>query len=418
LERSSLKKILVVAESINVEDSSGSKANVALIKNLKSAGFDLMVYHYTRREIKLETIPCKAIKENRRSLLFYLSRIQRKIQHAFNCDLSRYLEPCFGFSFTFLNDTKSIAAALMSEKNFQPDLVFTLSKGASYRPHHALLQLPMFHDKWIAYIHDPYPFHYYPKPYTWSEPGYQMKIEFFREVAAKCKCAGYPSLLLATWMENHYPHFKGKRIIIPHQSSTKNDYPLTLPSWFDSKKFNLLHAGNLMKQRDPFPLIEGFLRFLDKNPAAEEEARLLLVGNASYHSANLKQYEVRIPQLFVSKGYMFYETVLQLQKAISVNVILESTAELSPFLPGKFPHCVTADKPILHLGPKKSEVHRLLGEEYEFHSEADDIEKISEKIENLYFNWKENNQNLILDKPNLKYYISADYLNEQIWNLL
>ena len=40
-----IKRILVVVESIDVDDSSGSKANVALIKNLAKAGFELQVYH-------------------------------------------------------------------------------------------------------------------------------------------------------------------------------------------------------------------------------------------------------------------------------------------------------------------------------------------------------------------------------------
>jgi len=67
------KKILVVVESIDVEDSSGSKANVALIQNLHQAGFEVLVYHYTRREIQLPGIPCVAIKEKRWSGLFFLS---------------------------------------------------------------------------------------------------------------------------------------------------------------------------------------------------------------------------------------------------------------------------------------------------------------------------------------------------------
>ena len=40
-------KILVVVDSINIEDSSGSKANVALIHNLVVAGYDVLVYKDT-----------------------------------------------------------------------------------------------------------------------------------------------------------------------------------------------------------------------------------------------------------------------------------------------------------------------------------------------------------------------------------
>jgi hypothetical protein len=47
-------KILVIVDSINVNDSSGSKANVALIQNLAACGFEVQVLHYTQKEITLE----------------------------------------------------------------------------------------------------------------------------------------------------------------------------------------------------------------------------------------------------------------------------------------------------------------------------------------------------------------------------
>jgi hypothetical protein len=36
----------------------------------------------------------------------------------------------------------------------------------------------------------------------------------------------------------------------------------SFPSYFDVSKFNVLHAGNLMKQRSPEGLIAGFQLFL------------------------------------------------------------------------------------------------------------------------------------------------------------
>ena len=45
-----MKKILVIVDSIDVNDSSGSKANVALIQNLAACGFDVLVLHYTQKK--------------------------------------------------------------------------------------------------------------------------------------------------------------------------------------------------------------------------------------------------------------------------------------------------------------------------------------------------------------------------------
>ena len=56
-------KILVIVDSIDIEDSSGSKANMALIYNLVAAGFEVLVYHYTLREIQLQGVNCFAIPE-------------------------------------------------------------------------------------------------------------------------------------------------------------------------------------------------------------------------------------------------------------------------------------------------------------------------------------------------------------------
>ena len=411
------KKILIIAESIDVEDSSGSKANVALIRNLKDAGFELLVYHYTRKEIQLPGVKCVAIKERRSNAIFLLSRIQRKLQHGLNINLAKHLEPKYGFSFTFFNDERSITAALKKEKDFKPDIALTLSKGASFRPHYALLDLPIFHNKWMAYIHDPYPFHNYPQPYKWSEPGYEQKINFFQNVSRKCRWAAFPSQLLKEWMEEFYPAFKEKGVVIPHQMRAQNE-SVEVPEYFDPEKFNLLHAGNLMKQRNPFPLVQAFQNFLKKHPDASSKSRLLLVGSASYHIPALKKKEQEVEQLVVSEGYVPYDLVLKMQEKASANIILESAAEISPFLPGKFPHCVAANKPILHLGPEKSEVRRLLGSNYEYYAEADDVEMISAKLEKLYERWKADPESLLLNREDLHSYLSIDYLKKKINNLV
>ncbi|MHA6279857.1 glycosyltransferase family protein [Salinimicrobium sp. CAU 1759] len=418
MKASEQKKILVVAESIDVEDSSGSKANVALILNLKDAGYEILVYHYTRKEIQLPDIRCVAIKEKKFNLLFLLSRAQRKIQHRFHLNLAKHLEPVFGFSFTFFNDTKSIAEAIEAEKDFKPNLVLTLSKGTSFRPHFALLKVPRLHKKWMAYVHDPYPFHIYPEPYTWSEPGYKQRMEFFREVAEKCRWAAFPSLLLKEWMQKHYVAFKEKGVVIPHQLRDPEKRELELPEYFEPEMFNLLHAGNLMKQRPPFYLIEAFQKFLAGNPEARKKSRLLLLGNASCHSKTLKKYEEEILQLYVSKGYVAYTEVQEMQNQASVNIILESRAAESPFLPGKFPHCLAAGKQILLLGPKKSETRRLLGSDYLYWSELNDVECIAGLIEKLYHSWRKDPENFYLYREDLKVYLSKDYLKKELDQIL
>ena len=410
-----VKKILVIVDSIDVNDSSGSKANVALIENLFQMGCQLLVLHYTQKRIDLIGIECVSIEEKKWTFLYVLSRVQRYFTRYTAINLNKFVENSIGFSLIFLSDSRSITRAIRHEsvRKFEPDLVFTLSKGASFRSHHALLKVPDYHSKWFAYVHDPYPFFYYPTPYTWSDPGYRQKIKFFKKVENSARWIGFPSVLLNEWMTRFYPKMKEKGIIIPHQNSNSK---LTdeFPEFFDSSKFNLLHAGALLQQRDPKYLIEGFLLFLEKNKLAKEHARLLLIGYNSFHDDYLNKF-ASFETIYCSK-YLPYQVSQNLQHAVAVNIILEAIAEISPFLPGKFPHCVHADKPILLLAPQKSETRRLLGNNYLYWCEADNVMKIAEIIQKLYSNWLMKPERL--DRKDLVDYCDASNLKRTIDSLV
>ncbi len=413
------KKILVVVESIDVEDSSGSKANVAMIKNLHEAEFEVLVYHYTRKEIQLPGISCISIKENRRSALFFFSRMERYIRTYLKLSLSRPLEKLFGFSFTLFNDRNSIVSALKQINHFKPDLVITLSKGGSFRPHHALLKMPELHNKWMAYIHDPYPMHFYPKPYTWTEAGASQKEHFMKEVALKAKITAFPSQLLMEWMGRHFVPYQTKGVVIPHQmEALEEENDEELPEYFNPLYFNLVHAGNLLWRRDPTGLILGFQIFLKKNPDANKNARLIFLGGENHYSSELSEFEKELPQFKVSPNSLPFKMVQAIQMKSSANIILEASSSISPFLPGKFPHCVSTDKPILLLGPAYSESRRLLGDDYLYWAELNEINKIAIHIENLYFKWKKNPTNLKLNRPDLEAYLSKNYLKRSINRIL
>jgi hypothetical protein len=105
-----------------------------------------------------------------------------------------------------------------------------------------------------------------------------------------------------------------------------------------------------------------------------------------------------------------------LQEQVSVNIILESKSEISPFLPGKFPHCVSANRPILLLSPYYSETKRLLGANYPYWAEADDELKLHEHIVTLYQKWKTKTLNN-LEREDLEQYLGNDYLKNTLLNI-
>ncbi|WP_179346237.1 glycosyltransferase family protein [Winogradskyella ursingii] len=404
--------ILIVSESIDVNDSSATKGRVALIKNLQQCGFNLMVYHYTRKNIEIEGVECIEIREKKWNIYYLLSKIQLIIRRAFNYNIGIHFEKRIGFSFSFFNDVKSIKMALQNETDFEPDWVLTLSKASSFRTHMALLEIPKWHQKWLAYVHDPYPMSQYPEPYNWLSPGHQQQEEFFRQVAKKAAHAIFPSKLLKEWMGKFYPEFNERGLVIPHQISVENTQKEHGPSYFKENFFTILHAGSLMKPRNPSGLVEGFQQFLNNNETAKIESQILLLGNKTYFADYLNKKSKEMPQLYLSSGYVEYNEVQYIQNHTSVNVILEAKSDISPFLPGKFPHCIKANKPILYLGPKHSETLRLLGEGYEFSAEIDQTDEIAQHVEQLYKNWKNRSNERYLNRTDLDYYLGREYLEK------
>ena len=153
---------------------------------------------------------------------------------------------------------------------------------------------------------------------------------------------------------------------------------------------------------------------MNQNPEARQEAKLLLLGNATDHTQMLEEYKKNSSEIYISNGSVSFDAVYLLQKNASVNVILEAKSEISPFLPAKFPHCVAANTSILSLAPYYSETRRLLGNDYPYWSEQDDVNKIAELIEQLYLLWKQNPANLLLNRRDLQDYLSTRYLKEVI----
>ena len=409
-------KILVVVESLDIEGASGAKANLALIKNLKTAGFKIEVIHYTRKEVSLNGILTTAIKEKRRSLFFVLSRIEPYLRKHFKLPLNKIIEKKLGFSFTLFNDRNSIISFLRKYEPDNYDLLLTLSQGGSFRPHHAVLKLPGWHAKWMAYIHDPYPMHHFPAPYTWTEPGSMKKEAFVRDISEKAAFSAFPSKLLLEWMGQFYPQFLKTGVIIPHQIADEEIKNKDFPEWFNPDQFNIVHAGNLLWGRDPKGLIEGFKQFLMKFPKAKTHARLIFIGGKNYYSEMLAQKAQKLTGFCVIEKNIPFDMVRKIQNASSVNVILEAKSSISPFLPGKFPHCIVSEKPILLLGPAKSESRRLLGEDYPYWAEIDSSEKIAALIEILYNHWNIN-VSVKLVRPDLHLYMSHVKLKEVLNNL-
>lgn len=405
-------KILVVIESLDVNDSSGTKGRVALLQSFIKAGYNITVLHYSQVEISINGMECISVKEKKGNLLFLLSRAQRLLYRWFKIDIGPRVDSKFGFSFGFFNDANSLKKAVAKYNPEDFDMIWTLSKGNSYRPHKALLSLPNWHSKWYAYVHDPFPQQLYPRPYNFVPYGFKQKRNFFRDITVSAKRIVFPSQLLQDWMLSYFVDLEGKSLIIPHQLSSQIEVNPKLPDYFSPNKFNVLHGGNLLDLRDPKPVVEAFSLFLQQNASAKENASLIFLGKKSKFTAYLQKKAEDIPQIYTSQDYVPFEEVFVMQQKASVNIILEARSEISPFLPGKFVHCVEANAPIILVGPYYSESKRLLGATYPYNFEFDDIEKITKAFHKMYAQWQENKKFLKLNRPDLEHYLSHEHLKE------
>lgn len=414
-----LKKLLILAEDVDVNLSSGGKANYAFICALLECGFSVKVYHYSHKEVFFEKAESILINENRWSFYFLLSRFQRLWQRYTRIEIAKFLERRFGFSFTFFNDTKSIARTIRKENPEDFNWLITLSKGASYRSHYAILSQNRWHSKWIANIHDPFPFSYYPRPYRWVEPGDRKKRVFFQEMAMKAKYFSFPSALLREWMGQYNIRFHRDGLVFPHQIDQMNLTDNFIPEDILNKiigKFTVLHAGNLLEHRNPYKLIEAWKKFVLHYQLSEKDAHLLLIGPGTFHEPYLTELCKQFNTIFRYSGNMNYDVVKLIENLVSVNLVLEAESEISPFLPAKVPNLVKVDKIILHIGPKKSETLNLLGVDYSFHADPSDANIIFLKLCELYKMWL-NGSELKLNKPNLIEYFKPEHLKNQILSI-
>jgi len=126
-----LNNILVVIESIDVDDSSGTKGRVALMQSLAKIGYAITAVHFTQKDIKIPGIECLAVNERKDNVLYLLSRLHRVLFRWFKIDIGKYIDQKIGFSFGFFNDARSIKKAIATYKPESFDMVWTLSKGNS-----------------------------------------------------------------------------------------------------------------------------------------------------------------------------------------------------------------------------------------------------------------------------------------------
>lgn len=240
------------------------------------------------------------------------------------------------------------------------DYIFAFGGGDFFEPLEALSKVKNLKAEKIGYIHDPFPFHFFPKPY--KEPPTKRSIKHehrLKKAFDNLNKLAFPSKLLSDWMGDCYNIKEEKRIVIPHGLPLSfiddTQYTNAVNLFIDKHQLNdgfYFHAGTLLYHRRIEYLAEAFQKFKKENNS--KNIKLVHIGNIQYNYENTSE-DVIIVNERLDLGF-----INNLSKKSLGLIIIEHISEISPFLPGKFPECISLKKPILHFGPKNSEIVRII----------------------------------------------------------
>ena len=367
-----MNKILVLAESLNKDKSSEGIATVNFLNAIDTEQFDVwcVFYEFPQFEIeKLDWINPKIrlihIKNNRVDA--FLSKYNK---------LKNFFSSLFGISILKEYRVFRFRKKLNTQfADFKFDLIFSRTVATSICSHRALVGSKLNQaNRTLIYFNDPVPFSLMPPPYSNGvsyNPRFDRKeISHVKEIISKASMISSPSKLLNDFFINLHGDVSKATFTFPHlYLGDGASLTMDCSSYFDPEKINITHCGSLLTGRDPSNLIFGIAEFLDHNPEFKGKISVNFFGPLHHGHA----------RFFESTGFDFIHVVnkrithgesLALMYQADLPVLIEASAEESPFMPVKLAEMIGLGRIFLVLSPTKSETRRILGKKYKFQTEA------------------------------------------------
>ncbi|MFH4969092.1 glycosyltransferase family 4 protein [Gaetbulibacter sp. M240] len=208
--------------------------------------------------------------------------------------------------------------------------------------------------KWIADFRDP-----------WTTIGYHKQLRLTKRAEKKHKKLESEVLTGAD------------KIIVTSQV-TKSEFKLitskpveVITNGFDDErvsdfsldsKFSLAHIGSLLSKRNPEILWKVLSELVDENTEFAKDLELKFVGAVSdqvlksIHDNKLSDYVNEV-------GYKSHNEAIKIQKESQILLLIEIDSEATKcIIPGKLFEYMVSNRPILALGPKGSDVERIITE--------------------------------------------------------
>ncbi len=174
--------------------------------------------------------------------------------------------------------------------------------------------------------------------------------------------------------------------VITNGFDDENVSSITLDS-----KFSLTYIGSLFDQRNPTLLWNVLSELIEEFPEFKASFQLVLVGNVSADIKALMDSEKLNSFLKIVCSVTHNESIMYQRKTQVLLLIEANTTEASYIIPGKLFEYINANRPILALGPKQSDIPSILkdtqtGKYFDYENES----ALKTHILELFENYKTN----------------------------
>ena len=403
-----MKNILVVCESLRINGTSSGIVSSTFIKFLHESGHHVTVITENNFDYPITWLP-KEVSARKFDIHPIKKNLFDKIPKL--KALPTYLT---GFSKSFRNTINHYKKEIEFELSLQKyDAIYALGSGSAFAPHFALAEMELDIPFYVN-IHDPFPMHVYPEPYkkpkTWINALLEKKFAIVLQAA---KGISFPSQLLMEDMSKTFASIKEKGFIIPHIGTLLTSLPtedgddaLAL----NASKINILHAGTLLGPRNPAYLLKAIGELNVECPELMEQVVFTFVGKVNKALTEVVNSSKISNVTFLTSRFSYQKSLGLINQAQAL-LVIEAISTFSPFLPGKIADIAYAGKPIISLSPKNSEVRRLLGSNYPYQTELDNVKEMKQILLQFITDFKSDTVN---DKAivALKNYVSVAHNSE------
>lgn len=265
-----------------------------------------------------------------------------------------------------------------------------------------------FSVQWIADFRDPWTSIGYHKELKLTEKSAQKHKDLERDVLTKANAI----ITTSNTTKKEFEVISSKPIHV-----ITNGYDIeTIEKPPLDEKFTISHIGLLLSKRNPRILWKALKEILKENKQFKKDFQLRLIGKVSPEIIETIK-EFRLDDYLDLKGYVPHTEALKYQRSSQILLLIEiDSFETRGIIPGKLFEYMAAERPVLAIGPKESDVEQIIkntncGNYFHY----DDLEAVKEYILSCYHQYQD--KNLRIYGIGLQYY-SRKKLTEKLSGIL